>query len=304
MHHADTRARVGAGGRVLVLAAVVAGGGAAVLAGQERPTPPGPRRATAATTPQRLEADLTVRHRRLASDGTPLGPDLPAMVVHVDRRRSGARWRTSLTLRSDAPARILALNGAHDLPNPFAIARMEFDDDGAAPRMFDRQGHPVPVPGRAARRFFDRPDRSQAPSPADQLLARLPSAIRPTGGAFEGLVVDRADRDRRARHLETRFGRAVGRVRGLDRYVAPAGEALEEVLVDPETALPAEVNVARGGQLVRRSTFAYAEAAGRRLVRRQALAEQLLPGDRGDRLQSTIALSDVVIDDGRDGDPR
>ena len=61
--------------------------------------------------------------------------------------------------------------------------------------------------------------------------------------------------DDRRLALQRRFGKAVGRLRGLDRYLESAPDHTTEVLADPDWTVPVEINVVRGGQLQSRARF-------------------------------------------------
>jgi hypothetical protein len=292
--------RASRGGKGLALALIVACGGA-VLAGDQRSRPPvGPPDVPGVAGPgYRLRADLTVRHRRVRQDGSPAGPDAPVVVLSLDRARVGGHWRTSLALRSAEPARVLALNGPRDLENPFAITRMAFDDDGSAPRMFDRAGRLVAAPDRTARRLLEVPGRPRAgATDVDRVLAGLPGRAGGRDETTGGLLVEAAGLAGRRTALARQFGAAAGRLRGLDRFVANAGDTTRELLVSPDTALPAEVSVARSGHLVSRAVFEYTPFPGARFLRRSVRAEREIPASGGDRLLSMVDLTNVTVDDG------
>ncbi|MEZ5290746.1 MAG: hypothetical protein R2745_06665 [Vicinamibacterales bacterium] len=97
---------------------------------------------------------------------------------------------------------------------------------------------------------------------------------------------------RRAR-IEREFGARVGRVRGLDRYLARQGDTVREVLVAPDTALPAELNVVAGRVLVERHTFEYRRLADGGWVRHRTVSAAPVPGQPSQRLVSLTALDDI-----------
>lgn len=108
----------------------------------------------------------------------------------------------------------------------------------------------------------------------------------------EPLIAPAAERPGRLSVLERRFGRPRGRVRGLDRYLAKDGTKVHEVLVNPDSALPAEVNVADGTTLVEHHRFEYARL-GRGWVRTRAASETAIPGTPSQRLVAVSTMADV-----------
>lgn len=108
----------------------------------------------------------------------------------------------------------------------------------------------------------------------------------------EPLVAPAAERPGRRSALERRFGRSRGKVRGLDRYLSNDGTKVHEVLVDPESALPAEVNVADGKTLVEHHRFEYARV-GRGWVRTRVASETAMPGTPSQRLVAVSTMGDV-----------
>lgn len=108
----------------------------------------------------------------------------------------------------------------------------------------------------------------------------------------EPIVAPAADRPTRQAALDRRFGRAVGRIRGLDRYVAKDGTRVHELLVNPESALPAELNIADGKALVERHRFEYARL-GAGWVRSRVASETAMPGTPSQRLVAVSTMNDV-----------
>lgn len=108
----------------------------------------------------------------------------------------------------------------------------------------------------------------------------------------EPLVAPAAERPTRQAALARRFGRSMGRIRGLDRYVARDGTRVHELLVHPESALPAELNVADGKSLVERHRFEYARL-GAGWVRSRVASETAMPGTPAQRLVAVSTMNDV-----------
>ena len=103
--------------------------------------------------------------------------------------------------------------------------------------------------------------------------------------------------DSRRLALQRRFGKAVGRLRGLDRYLESTPDRTTEVLADPDWAVPVEINVVRGGQLQSRARFSYDAGPGSSLVRRNSHVEQVISKDV--RAVVDVDLSSVRLEDRR-----
>jgi hypothetical protein len=240
--------------------------------------------------------DLTIRHQRIAASGQPAGMSPPAMVLRFDRRRVGGAWRTTLEVISTAPAWVQSPAGPAALENPFALARLEFEDDDGPPRMYDRRGQLIRGPGPADIRALGVPAdlRTRDWDPED-LIAGSPGrpVLAGSRGPAAGLVSLVSERASRRRELERRHGKPVGQVRGLDRFLSQAADSVHELLVDPETALPVEINVAEHGALVRHATLEYEPVAGAALLRRRIRNEEVAGDADGVRLVTDIELSNV-----------
>ena len=107
------------------------------------------------------------------------------------------------------------------------------------------------------------------------------------------LLVEANRRNERRAELERHFGPPVERVRGLDRYVTNRGGDVDEVLLDPTTALPYELNTVRGGVLVSRVLMSY-EARGSAFIRRSLRSERAL-ADTARRVVTTIDVTNVQL---------
>jgi hypothetical protein len=91
---------------------------------------------------------------------------------------------------------------------------------------------------------------------------------------LETFVATPTGRDRRARAVAASLGPVRGRVRGLDRYVSSDGPVTREVLLDPSSLVPFEVNEATGGRLDLRTTMTYQPDARGALTRTGMRIEQ------------------------------
>ena len=181
--------------------------------------------------------------------------------------------------------------GVAAVDNPFLAVRMESDPNGAL-RLYNARGQVIRGPAAADRRLFASADGTPRP--------RVPGRTRPNGPAaraFERasglLAAAGAAGDRRA-DLVRRFGPSRDRVRGFDRYVSTRQNDVDEILVDPATALPTEQNTMRGGRLVARVQMEYAAHGDGVFVRRWCRAEHIVP-DSTRRIVTTIDVSNVRV---------
>lgn len=184
-----------------------------------------------------------------------------------------------------------------------AISRIEDEGDGTPARVFNALGVEVRPPSRArlsglspgepgALRAFGLPEQaSEGPGEA-------PPPVSGAGHALRGLVHAAKDREGRREAIARRLGKAVERVRGLDRHVHVGGDETRETLVDPVAEVPVEVIVTRDGTPVERTHYVYDRAAGGALVRRAVRSERLLPGAAGDRLVIDVEFSDLRVEVG------
>jgi len=245
-----------------------------------------------------FRADLSIRQTLVRADGQPAGPAAPAAIVSMERRETGGRWKTTLTLRDIERPEIRGLAASSLLDNPFQVVRMEYDEDGTAPRLYDRQNRLVRLPRAADRRVFHTPATIAAGLPVLPSLAGRVGVppLSLAGHEWVDAVLARPeDRLQRRAALERQLGRAVGQVRGLDRFAASGVDTAHEVLVDPDTAVPVEMNTTRQGVLVARTTWSHARDATGRLLSRTSRTERTLSGDSGDRTVTTAELANIQL---------
>jgi hypothetical protein len=248
-----------------------------------------------------FRADLTIRHAIVRADGQPLAAAAPATTVRLERRETGGRWRSTVTLQSIERPDIRGLATGPAVENPFQVVRMEYDEDGTPPRMYDRYGRLVRLPRAEDRRWLHTPATLAAGLPVVESLA---GRIGPPPAALVGrdwidaVLAPPAQRSARRAALERQLGRPVGQVRGLDRFLAYIGDAVHEVLVDPAAAVPVEVNTTRQGQLAARTTFAHVRDAAGVLVSRSSRTERTLTGDSAERSVTTTELTNIQLTTG------
>lgn len=258
-----------------------------------RRSPPG-----AAPMWDTFRADLSVRQTTMPAEGEPAGPTAPALTVRIERRLAGSGWRTTLTLHRIERQQIRGLATGPAVINPFEVVRMEYGEDGAPPRMYDRQGRLVRLPREADRRRLHTPATLAAGLP---VLESLAGRVGPPPAALTGhnwideVLVPLETRDARRARIERQLGRPTGQVRGLDRFTTGMGAETHEVLVDPVTAVPVEINTMRGGQWVGRTTLAHIRDAAGVLVRRTMRSERALAGAPADRRVTEVELANIQL---------
>ena len=239
-----------------------------------------------------LVADVSVATRRVTPRGEPVGLAAAPWRYRLERSRSASGWRTTFTIQSPGGRALLTPSGSTSTDDSNEIARIEDDEDGSSPRFYDRRGRRVSAPtgGLAAVRPTDIADISP--------LSRRRTVPRPGSDSswVHGLLATPLERSERRAALERSHGRAVGQVRGLDRYLSADGDRVREVLVDPASALAVETNVTRAGTLLSQRTTSYEPAADGTLVKRRVRSERLLSAESGTRAITDIELTSVRLE--------
>ncbi|HXH05491.1 MAG TPA: hypothetical protein VNI83_02760, partial [Vicinamibacterales bacterium] len=244
-------------------------------------------------------ADVIIRRSRVDAAGRPLGSFAPAVTYRWEQTRTPRGVRTVFALVASERRMVRTLHGEEPLDSPFAIARVEEEGDGSPLRLFDERGRAVEVPDADASRLaaLMRADGLVPAVPPSRAPAGADPPVRPAGAFPWPVPVERVtDAPARRAALERRFGRPSGRVGAHDRYELRTGDALVEVLADPNSALPVEINVAREGQLKSQIRMRYAPTEGGALVRQAVRAERLLEDGRGTRTVTDIELANVRLE--------
>lgn len=237
-------------------------------------------------------ADLVIRHGVLDADG---GQKqwAPERRFRVTRARHGAGWRVTMSARSATRPTVLGVAGSREIDNPFAIARLEYDENNAPVRMFNHRGQLTNPLNHAAASLPSSEAARQARAALALGTARSSAPPdTPAGEWAQGLVASNTDMPARRRALQARFGASIGRIRDLDRYVAVDNDVTHEVLANA-AALPVEMNMARAGNLVTHVAFTHAPFEGG-FVRQFARSERALPG-RPERLATEIAVANLTL---------
>jgi len=230
-------------------------------------------------------ADVAIGQMQVGADGQRL-PGAPPTAKYRLEHRAGPGATTRLTLVDFERETVESAAGQVALDNPFLAVRMELDGK-AGLRLYNRRGDRLPQPTAADRRLFgvvNAASESTEPDARPMSTRARPSNL---------LVASNRGQQRRA-EIERVFGAPVERVRGLDRYVRTRRDDVHEVLVDPITVLPAELNTVRAGTLVSRVQMAYEPKSNGTLVRRWFRAERALP-DSERRVVTTIDVTNVQV---------
>ena len=230
-------------------------------------------------------ADVSIGQMHVASDGQQLPGRAPSAKYRLEHQ-AGGNALTRLTLVDLEHDTAESAGGQVALDNPFLAVRMELDaKDGM--RLYNRRGDRLREPTADDRRLFGLVGSASGSTPPD--TRPMSTRARPSN-----LLVASARGHERRAEFERRFGVPVERVGGLDRYVKTRRGDVDEVLVDPVTVLPAELNTVRAGVLVSRVQMTYEPNGNGTFVRRRFRAERALP-ETARRVVTTIDITNVKI---------
>lgn len=211
-----------------------------------------------------FSAEVTVE-RAVVNDQGRVIRDLPRSRYRIEQF-AGGRNRMAMLPSTGGPR-------IGPLADPYAGMVVEFDPAGSGLRLLGADGRPLPG------------------APA------LPTSLAPPelGQGHEGFVTPVRDTAKRRGDLSRHFGKRAGSVRRLERYLDTRGTRWQEVLVEPASALPVEVNVMQDGQLEEHHEFTYAETEPGQLVRTRTRSETRVPGTKGQRLVAMTTLVNVRV---------
>jgi hypothetical protein len=212
-----------------------------------------------------MSVEVSITHTMLDRDGNPTLPPAVPTVFTVARTRGPAGWQTVVTYRkhTGAPTR----SSSHPLDG----ARVEFDEGSRGARVFDAAGELQPL---LSREFAEGVPVSRGP-----------------GQWLKGLIATDQERWMRSRDLTEKYGSPVGREQGLDRFLIRRDGMVEEVLADPRSALPREINRIRDGILESHIVLEYDRRADGAWIRRRMRAEHLVPGDMPHRTRTIVEFN-------------
>lgn len=236
--------------------------------------------AQSATTPATVtgfSADVVVERATVDRDGAVVAR-MPKVRYRVTERL-GARGATTEIAFQDTPP----FPGRGPLQDPSAGFRVLLNEwDGIT--VVDPTGKVVPVSGAQA--------AGDGTAPTADVAAVPQGAQRAASGA--GLGLERSGAARR-QALVARFGSPVGRVGDRERFVRSEADTFEEVLVDPATFLPMEINTLRAGRLVQRSSLSYGTLPDGRFYCASQRDEALADPDDEAGLRSVTTTTYTVV---------
>jgi hypothetical protein len=188
------------------------------------------------SSPLPFSADVVVERTTVDGDGVVVGR-MPKVRYRITERPGPEGATTEIAFQNTPP-----FPGRGPLQDPSAGFKVLLNERGIS--VVDPGGKVV------------RP-RAPAEGATDPVAVPVPSTTRPRAMGESSLGLERSGAARR-QALVARFGAAVGRHGDRERFIRSESDVLEEVLVDPDSALPVEINVLRAGRLVRRSSLSYA----------------------------------------------
>jgi hypothetical protein len=206
-----------------------------------------------------------------------------AMSFTFERYRYNGSWRTRMTVQ-DVAARVhQTLDGPQSTDAWFGVSRIEFDEDGSPPRVYDRSGALIALT-QQERQALDLP-------PPTAVFPATPSGDH----WIESLIVPLAKSLIRNSSFVSQLGSAVGSINGLQRHMSVIGGEQIEMLIDPTLGVPIEMNVVQNGSLVSQRTYTYSAVANERFMRRSVRTEQLIPDSRGTRLVTILDVTNIQL---------
>ena len=247
-------------------------------------------------------ADITLRRSRVDAEGQPAGDGVSAQQYHWERSSATGHWKTTMTLAA-SPVSLRTLRGSAALDDRLLVARIEDDEDGSGPRIYNKRGDRLRTPGALdqllpATRGVE-PGRLPSPPATRAAAGRRPRATQSASQWIDNHFIKRKGQDARRLALQRRHGPPSGQVRGLDRYVTTHGDRTEETLVDRQLQVPVETNIVRQGRLVSHRTMSYAQAGGDLVVRRSIRTERLVSPKTGERAIVEIEFANVRLEQRR-----
>jgi hypothetical protein len=244
-----------------------------------------------------FSVDVTMRRHLVSADGA-ASAEAPLVRYRWTRSQRQGGWTSTIEIAGLAAPAIRSSRGQAPLSEPTTIVRIEDNEDGTAPRVYNRRGHLVRLPSVDDRRILGEPvpGSIDVPQLPDLTYPDAKRSSSPGRDWVDAFVAAPARKAARRSALQHRFGRTTGRVRHLDRFVTTSADGTMEVLADPASALPIEVNLVRDGALVAQSTLGYSVGANGALVRRSVRSEQVVATGSTNRAVARIELANVRLD--------
>jgi hypothetical protein len=218
-------------------------------------------------TSMEMSVQVSMTSEVVDKDGNPVLPVSVPTVFRLTRMRGSAGWQTVVTYRKHAGAPTRA--SAHPLDG----ARVEFDEASGTTLVYNSAGELNPLLSTDS-------------------TGGLQGALGP-GQWLDGLIARDNEQPKRSRDLLEKYGKPVGRVRGLDRFLTHHEETVEEVLADSHSALLREINTVRDGILESHIVFDYERHADGEWIRTRMRAEHVMPGDATQRTRTTVQFTEL-----------
>jgi len=112
---------------------------------------------------------------------------------------------------------------------------------------------------------------------------------------IDNVVATPAKRLDRRKAIERRYGPKRGRVNGMDRYLASAGDMTCELLVNSDAVVPVEMNLARTATLIGRSLFTHETQPDGVLIRRLLHSERAVAIGSNNRAVVDVTMTNVSL---------
>jgi hypothetical protein len=218
-------------------------------------------------TSMEASVQVSITSEVVDKDGNQILPVSVPTVFRLARTRRSAGWLTVVTYRQPAGGPTRASS------HPLDGARVEFDEASGTTRVYNSAGELNPLLSTDS-------------------TGGLHGASGP-GQWLDGLIARDNEQPKRSRDLLEKYGKPVGRVRGLDRFLTHHEETVEEVLADSHSALLREINTIRDGILESHIVFDYERRADGAWMRKSMRAEHVMPGDATQRTRTTVQFTEL-----------
>jgi hypothetical protein len=233
--------------------------------------------------------DVKVRHRRIDASGQKTDAAPEGTTYTLERRRDGDRWKTTYIIGPRDPQPVETPQGTTDLKRFLPIARIETDASGRR-RFYDSGGREMALPSRNDIQKLLR--HSVSGPPLQPTPAAVGAGAQPDTqgtGWLDGLLNSADKRDERRGRLVQQYGKP-SKYKALDRYLRVDGQRVRELLVEPATAVPVEINVMSGGVLQSHTTLQYSSAPDGSRVKRGLHVEAIRQGAPEERDVTDVAF--------------
>jgi hypothetical protein len=214
-----------------------------------------------------MSVQVSITREVVDKDGNQVLPVSVPIVFKLARARNLAGWQTVVTYRKHVGTPTRASS------HPLDGARVEFDEASGATRVYNSAGELNPLLSTDS-------------------TGNLQGALSP-GQWLDGLIARDNEQPARWRDLLDKYGKPVGQVRGLQRYLTHREETVEEVLADSHSALLREINTVRDGILESHIVFDYERRADGAWMRKSMRAEQVVPGDATHRTRTIVQFTEL-----------